>query len=292
MVEHELRLEAGEALRQELGAEPDQRQITLMLRQYCMPMADRILRHQMLDWAADLAQRHGWRLAIYGRGWEDHPRLAQFHRGQVQHDEDLRACYQSAGVHLHASTGTLVHQRVLECALSGGLPICRLHRHALRQIQGNARYRVWRESQPETSRPDGGPLGYAVGDSPEAMSHTAQFQRLGEPTEQHVWCARRMIERFERFGPIYDAQIDAAWLLGDLSQTTFRTRDELEALVLRAIGRPNWRTDVIAGIAGRVRERLTYDSFARRIIETVASSLGESGIADRSAPAATEVRVA
>src|SRR6185295_13062943 len=84
------------------------------------------LRHQTVAWAAELARERGWRLRLYGRGWAEVPELAEFARPEVSHGEALRACYRATAAHLHVSIYTLAHQRVMECALSGGLPLSRL----------------------------------------------------------------------------------------------------------------------------------------------------------------------
>src|SRR6185436_2501010 len=82
---------------------------------------------QALAWAAALAEKRGWRLKIYGKGWENHPRLCAYASGALDHGEELRSSFQAAGVHLNVTAHSLVHQRLIECILSGGFPMCRLH---------------------------------------------------------------------------------------------------------------------------------------------------------------------
>lgn len=95
---------------------------------FASPIVERMLRHQMLEWAADLCDRRGWRLHLYGRGWEKHPRFARYAKGELTHGDDLRAAYQCARVSLHAAMGFHQHQRISESALSGGVTLPRYKR--------------------------------------------------------------------------------------------------------------------------------------------------------------------
>jgi hypothetical protein len=126
-------------------------------------------------------------MRIYGRGWESHPRFGRFARGVVAHDEELRACYQSAGAHLHASISSMVHQRVLECALSGGLVLCRTLFDALGVPQWRAKAEVLREASPEFRDPESGWLRFQVADHPATMELVALWQRLGLYHGPHFW---------------------------------------------------------------------------------------------------------
>lgn len=116
------------ALKELTGHHADGREVARLVRQYAAPLAERLIRHQTLEWAASIALRRRWRMRIFGRGWDRHPTLAAFACGELAHGEELRAAYQCAAVQLHASAAAMVHQRVMECALSGGLPACRVAR--------------------------------------------------------------------------------------------------------------------------------------------------------------------
>ncbi len=117
----------------------DPRLAVHLARIWVLPMADRLLRHASLHWAADVADRRGWRFRIYGRGWESHPRLARYACGELVHGEELRASYRAAAAHLHLTINTIWHQRLIECALSGGLPLCRRSLADQNPLQEHAR---------------------------------------------------------------------------------------------------------------------------------------------------------
>lgn len=113
---------AREAFAEAVGREPDAGALARAARCVLLPLAGRIARHRAARWAAEIAEARGWRLRLYGRGWETNDWSAAFAAGPVDHGEDLRACYACARVHLHVDLATLTHQRVFECAMSGGLP--------------------------------------------------------------------------------------------------------------------------------------------------------------------------
>jgi hypothetical protein len=265
---------ARAALRRHLGAEPDARALTLVHKNYCLPLADRLLRHQTLGWAAELAQERGWRLRVYGRGWDSHPRFAPFARGELGHDEELRAAYQCAAVHLHASINTLAHQRVMECALSGGLALCRLIFEVVRPRHVAACRAAIRRGEPVVGNPATRRHGYFITDHPEAAAHTALMQRLGRPTEGFWWVEDKFLSAMRRDpNALMDSQADSsAWLLADLGETTFTTRERLGELVARAVQEPVWRTAWSGVVAGRVRDRFTHQRFAASVIDMVRAS--------------------
>ncbi len=268
------RLEA--ATREELarvGVSPDDRIVSHAMSQWCRPMADRILRHETARWAAEICEAHGWRFHLYGRGWENHPTLARFARGALDHGEELRASYRCAAAHLHASVNWLLHQRVMECALSGGLPLCRLKRDDLGPVEALVIGALIDRGAPyATALHNRGSL-YAVADSPEALAATALLQRLGLPAP-HAWS---VLPAWRADPSIYHGGLppdpEGAWLLGDLAETTFTSKDALAAAVRRAVERPAWRRNTSASIARRVRARFTYETTARRMLRMIRDSL-------------------
>lgn len=259
---------------------------------YALPLADRIFRHQALEWAAEACRRRGWRLALFGRGWEDHPTLAEFARGELAHGEELRASYQVAAAHLHLCTSTLAHQRVMECALSGGVSLCRLSRDALSARRARAQraalrrglpHRVQRARLLREGRTTEIDLRlYDAADDPHALRHLRERQvlEIGEPrllepvgpAEFDLHDPRWLLLGEDRAlrmlrDPVDPCEEnDALWLLGDLAETCFTDAAGLERLVERAIERPAWRESIGRGVRGRVRERLTHDAFARRLL--------------------------
>lgn len=263
-----LRTLAARTARDVYGSPQPDELATTLAQQFAMPLADRALRHQAALWAAELASEFGWRFHLYGRGWDEHPELARFARGPLEHDHQLRAAYACAAVHLHVSNHTLMHQRVFECALSGGLPVSRLVYSPIRDANIQAMHRACRRADPDgTLFPGPVPAeGYAVADHPELLRLTALRQRLGLPAEARIHYPRRYAEICRR-DPLHHDFPHAAWLLGDLAELTFQSKDQLARRVREAIERPELRARRAEAIAGRVRERLTHDALIDRMLD-------------------------
>ncbi|BAM04686.1 hypothetical protein [Phycisphaera mikurensis] len=96
-----------------------------MLRLHVAPLAERLLRHETLAWAAEAAAACGLELRLHGRGWEDHPTLARHAAGPAGHADALAGVYAGAVASLHASVEGTAHPRVAEIAIAGGLPLAR-----------------------------------------------------------------------------------------------------------------------------------------------------------------------
>lgn len=268
------------ALRTILGREPAPEAAAAVANGVCRPLADRAIRHQTLDWAAAICARRGWRLHLYGRGWDLHPTLAPFAQGPLPHDHlQLRSAYQAAAAHLHASANTIVHQRVMECALAGGLPLCRIRQDDLRALHRVARGLLIERAAPAAHRP-GRRAAYAVADLPEAMAYVALCQRLGLPhgAEDDGLLEALATARCDpwRFWNGHAPHPLEHALMGDLAELGFWSPASLERALLKAVTRPAWRADASAGIARRVRACLTYRTLAARILDLVSADLARA----------------
>lgn len=258
-----------EAFVESTGREPDDRAHALVLRQYALPLADRVFRHRMLAWAAALAERRGWRLRLYGRGWEDHPALGRYAAGELGHGEELRAAYQAARAHLHASINTVVHQRVMECALSGGLPLSRFTLDDVSPLRNALHARAIGLGLPEVRDEARDRVGYAVADDHELMNFACLLGRLGVPADAVHWAPRVKHERRVRGEvPVLEhARFDL--MLGDPGECCFMDAPGLERLAGRAVESDAWRASVIEMIARRVRARHTHAAFVPRLLALV-----------------------
>jgi len=254
----------------------DDRGVTRLLKLWILPMADRIHRHQSLGWAAELAERRGWRLNIYGRGWDRHPRLAAYAKGELPHGEPLRASYQAATVHLHMTIHSMWHQRVFECLLSGGLPLCRRKVQDVWPILHHAQTCLVRECEPYLASIADRSLGYRAIDHPAAAACTAMLQRYGLHTCGTFFMDADKVERRRsESAPGHGAENLRleAWVFGDPADITFSDAQELEQAVDRMVERPNVRRALVRLAAAGVRRHYTTDALAPRIIELVRQSL-------------------
>ncbi len=239
--------------------------------QVAMPMIDRALRHRTLRVAAELCVRRGWRFRLFGNGWGTHPTLGRFAHGPIDHGEPLRAAYRSSAVTLHVCAGGLVHQRVLECALSGGLPACAVSVESFAPLLARARAELAAAGARAIGEDQFGEL-YALA-TPLARDWANGVEALGEDRPAFVRMPHRIADPGISAPP---EEEDPTWVLGDLvggNGLGFVDERSLERLVIRASNDPAWRNARGAEIAARVRERLTTTVLAQRMIRLVHEEL-------------------
>ncbi len=257
------------------GPQPDPKLTALIVKQYCAPLAERAARHQALHWAADAAEKNGWRLHVYGRGWESHPRFSRYFKGELDHGEELRASYQCAAVHLHSSIHFAMHQRVVECVLSGGYPMVRLNIDEVSSLfWAGIGGPLARDAEADCVDPATGDPAFTVADHPELWRMTGLRQRLGLPTESILAHSVKHRERFVRRGGLARPQDQALWLLGDSAENFFVTGEDFERNVRIAVERPELRRGTSRLAAARITPLLTYTALVRDVLELVQGSLG------------------
>jgi hypothetical protein len=247
---------------------PTPRILGQLREQYLMPILERVLRHEMLEWAAEVTDRRGWRLRIYGRGWDEHETLGRFAAGELAHGEELRAAYQCAAVHLHASMSTLVHQRVMECALSGGLPMCRLVAPNLGASRQSALYALVRAGVAPDNADGDGTLFYTTENHEPLQRYASILASVNMPVPEQVTVHPGVARHMRQYGVAFEGST-AELLLGDLGAGTFQSAAQLEAAVHRAITQPQRRQARSESIAARVRERFTHEVAARHMAQLV-----------------------
>jgi hypothetical protein len=265
-----------DALRSALGAEPPAHVLSMVLHSYSRPLADRFFRHEAVAWAAAVCGRRGWRLNLYGRGWARHPGLSRFAAGEAAHGEGLRDVYAGAGAHLHLSLMSLVHQRVAECGLSGGLVLARWHADSLGGPRASA-LRALAGTKPDEE--DAGRVGFHIDAHPAAARFAALARHVGTTLPGPVlWVGR------EKFAAITGTPAELAphddfdALTGDACRHVFRTRDDLERLTARAIEDPRWREETIEIAMRAAQGGYTYDAAARGVCGTAASVLSRATV--------------
>jgi hypothetical protein len=283
-ISHALETATREVLRDVMGGEPDATLSAHVLHAIVRPLGERCIRHQMLAWARDVCKERGWRLHIYGKGWEKTTGFEEYARGIVAHDGALREVYAGAAANLHASLGTYLHQRVMECALSGGVPLVR------RKLDD---FWFYDDQVARALTLDGvSPCVSTVGDR-QTWYHAFDHERvamlarlrsvlnLEDIPGTHFRSAALANDHARERATLHPRE--AVELLGDWQETTFDSREGLEALLVKAVERPAWRENVSEGIAARARAALTYDIVVERLLTTmrdgIRASAGEREVA-------------
>lgn len=237
-----------------------------------VPYAERIFRHTMLEWAAAICARRGWRFALHGRGWDRHPTLRTHDAGPVEHGDALRDCYARAGVHLHGSIMTSMHQRVFECALAGGLPVCRATFADVYAGAGAALALVAQrlgETVPIEADRFRSLFAHRLDEYPEL----AAFDTFLRSVAPDIPAGRILWKLNAKPLPAPAATMALASPLvvfGDASTCFFRDAASLEDLLVRAIDDGEWRTTKARSLRGRVLETHSYTAFARNLLAACA----------------------
>lgn len=277
-IEHLRTPTVSAALAAEGVASPDPRLVGAILSNFAVPIAERLWRHSTLEWASRIADRRGWRLGIYGNGWERHPSLARFARAALPHDDALRQVYHASGACLHASLTTNAHQRVFECALSGGIMLRRgpspdreVGAHALRHF-------LLRCCKPLERRADGvwrWEINAGGELDPDTLYRVAGFPEMA----CGVWTKKMSAEQRAHSAsvwPIVDIRDLPDYAFPRASETLFETEAQLEAMLERAIDDTQWRAETATAHRAAALQRHTYDSLARDLMGMVSAALAGS----------------
>ncbi|NRA56524.1 MAG: hypothetical protein HRU13_00140 [Phycisphaerales bacterium] len=271
---HALRDSCSDALRDGYGRSATQPMVEGLLQQIALPLVDLYHRQQAVRWAASACERNGWRLHLYGRGWEDHPDLARHARGELEHGEELRAAYQLAGITIHASVRGLLHQRVAEIAMSGGLPIVRRNFEDIDRARWFQLNTMVGGVEPVGHTEDGRPE-FAIADHPELMRVASLWGRCGRqlgeggrvsPTPYEMGILKNC--------PLGKPRLphqDPGLALVDVGEIGFETEAELESVMRRSMDE-RWRSAWSAAIDARMRERFSMDRFASDMVDLVRRS--------------------
>lgn len=272
-------------LTNDLTADPAADAAARVAAAYVRPLVERLLRHEMLGWAGEVAEAHGLSLRLFGRGWEAHPTLGRWAAGPLDHGDALRASYAGATVHLHASVMGTNHPRVAECALSGGLPLCRrawseLYRDNYVDVQAFA----------DTTEPDacllrGRREAWVPTRHPRLAALLAERDRLPPLPPQYDPLGWDHARGEDAYGQPRDDPDHRHWefqlveanrslvLLDDAFELTFSTREQLEERILRAVRNPTWREEASRRVAGHAERRVTTGAFAAALLGMVATGL-------------------
>lgn len=104
----------------------DPRLLDSVVNLFWQKLNNHLFRQQSLQWVSEIAQRRGWRLGLFGRGWEKHPRFARFARGFVKPGRDLEALVRSTRINLHLEPyACFTHPRLLNGLFAGGFFLVR-----------------------------------------------------------------------------------------------------------------------------------------------------------------------
>lgn len=255
--------------------DPESRE--MLIQNFAMRYIDRKLRHEVAHWCREICERRGWSFRLFGKGWQKHPDFARFASPALEHGDELAAAYHAAGVTLHVSAFSPVHQRLIECALAGGVPVFRRTFEAEQIAIRCSHLRILRDhrSLERTDPGDGyGSVLWFDRITSLETAHCARYlQRLGRQIDDRIPIRDPATDpRTPQSIPMMP-EADASWLLGGPDESSFSGANELETFIELAHTHPRWRTSKSGGIALRARGFHTHDALASRLIDALKQRL-------------------
>jgi hypothetical protein len=242
------------------------------------PFNDALYRQQALGWAADVAEELGLTLALYGNGWEKHPRFAPFARGPVEYGEPLRRLTRRSRINLQIVPYLCLHQRLLDGLMAGGFFLIRAHPadvapaqllHFLEAADG----RLLPSRDPGATSEDGS--GGASSSRPASPAHAVPHDLLERC--RACLCTTggedvvAMVRAWQEAGQLCAGEGP----LPMFEEVAFDSADALAAKVSFALESPLFRQTVVDAQRRSVAGRLSYDAGIRRVIGRIGALLAE-----------------
>jgi hypothetical protein len=225
-----------------------------------------VFRHQAIGWVADL----GVDLRLYGRGWEEHPRLGRYARGIADNQNELGVIHQASRINLQVTPFGAVHQRLLDGLAAGGFFLVRWTRG---DAVGTLYQRLW-----ECCQAQGIATAQRIPTSAQAAAIVAQIERLlgGDYFSGHGASMFEVLSEHADSGFV----LSASSLWPQYEQVAFRDRQDLAAKVARYLADEPARRGLADAMRQVVVGRCSYESIARRLLEFIANDLMTTGASE------------
>ena len=210
-----------------------------------------LYRQQAVAWAADAADRLNLNLALFGSGWEDHPRFAPYARGPIAYGQPLEQLTRHARINLQVVPFQCTHQRLLDGIAAGGFFLVRSHPFdALAQQLAEHL-----QAHPDTR---------SLEDLPDALRQRARpLTWIGDPVcVTRDWLACGLVRHDTTALP----QLDAV---------TFDSPDTLQQRIAHYIDNPDARAAVTEAQRRYVAETFSYTAGMSRVIREIRTRLKE-----------------
>lgn len=250
------------------------------------PLNTALYRQQALRWVADAARSLGLTLALFGRGWHDHPDFAPFARGPVQHGPDLQHLTRSARINLNLEPyPCFAHHRLLDGLTAGGFFLVRHHplNTVLPELHNFLRQHL--------DHPGKNGRSAGSGPDPAIASHPPDTTRAAraalhpdllpafDDLIRRAACASftdppdpvRQLRCFQRAAVL----IDQPHALPHLDDISFNDHATCRSLIQRFIADPDARQAISHAQRLNIESRLTFTAGMRRVLDAIARRLRE-----------------
>lgn len=232
-----------------------------LLDWYLWRLGDRIFRHDALEWIAAWARTARKDLRLYGRGWENHPTLAEFARGPAEQGRELLCIYRASRINLQLMPAGFLHQRALDGLAAGGFFLTRL---VPRDLQGKALRELEAECREQSLR-----TSREILDCPDENVQRLLRTCYGKWTD----AIDRGDEFFSRTLRIACEQDYPDEVFPDFEQITFDSAEEFAQRAARFLQDENARRKTVDSMRKVVANRFSYRAEMARFLREMTASL-------------------
>lgn len=222
-------------------------------------------RHQALHWLVDA----GYEPALYGNGWEKHPRFAKFAKGVADNQTQLAEIYRNSHINLQITPFGSAHQRLFEGLCAGGFFL-------LRHVTGDDIEPIYAELWNFCCT-------HNICDNDEFRARadsrvTALLSRIEDLAGEHPYSQRAdFIDGLRSIAQGGNIRT-AATLWPNYSQVAFNRREELISKVKHYLDNPQDRAAVAESMRQRVLSTVTYRGISQRMLNFMADELSNRSV--------------
>jgi hypothetical protein len=235
-------------------------------------IANALFRHGALRWAAEA----GADLRLYGRGWDQHPELARFARGEADNTQQLGAIYRASKINLQVTPFGAMHPRLLDGVAGGAFFLIR---HSPGDSVGRPHQILWEYCQ-----------RHGLSSDAAIRSAAAHDQALGAVVRT-IDCNEGYADQPRDLG-LYDvcaAHADANFMIAadsvfgdDYDTVAFANREQLHGRLAQFLSNADLRQRTAASMRRAVVDRVSYTAITRQLLKLMATQL-ESRLPERAA---------
>ena len=265
-------LALAKGVRDELRLRIDPAEVELVAGWLFHPLNDSLYRQQALTWVADIADELGLKLALYGKGWERHPRFAAYARGPVAYGADLERLTRSSRINLQIVPYLCLHQRLLDGLVAGGFYLIRRHTTDT-EVGALLSFLDAHVGPAGIDLPSARAL--VAGDYRDELERLAQACRpaLATSDADDVVAIARHWEEMKLVQP-------GRSVLPGFEETSFSDAAGFRQGIERFLADPGAREAVRGRQRASVVERFSYETGIRRVLGRIGQLLGETAAAD------------
>jgi len=224
-----------------------------------------LFRHQSLSWLADM----GVDLRLYGRGWEKHPTLSRFARGNADNKTQLSLIYQASRISLHVSPHGAVHQRLMEGLSCGGFFLLR---HCPGDLLERSYQAIWNWCVSRRITSDSQLKSCSEPLVKRAIAHSAQVLQFDPFSMNHPFIDELRSSAqggyIRSAGTVFGEDYDAV---------AYDSALELREKVTRFLTDENERNRIARSMRAVAVARFSYTATTRRLLSFIAEDLAGRG---------------